>query len=206
MPRHVDHAARRRDILEAASAVIAESGMRGLSFRNIATRLGGSSTIVTHYYPTQRDLLDDLATSIVESWDAEIADLEQGVDDPAERLMILLEWLLPIKKEGMRGERARINLLADQLTGNEHRKVFRAWDRKVRRLLGDHVGELVPKDRVDDVVELLRVVTNGVVLSTVEHPDDWPRRRQLAVVEGVVAQLGLNAPAKPQRRTARVTR
>src|SRR5919198_335055 len=101
MPRQVDKAERRRDILNAATAVIAESGMRGLSIRAIADRLGGSTTVVTHYYPTQRDLLDDLAGSIVDTWDEEIAAREQNTEDRRERLMILLEWLVATDEQSL---------------------------------------------------------------------------------------------------------
>jgi AcrR family transcriptional regulator len=208
MPRHVDHAARRHEILCVATSVVAESGMRGLSFRAIADRLGGSTTMVTHFYPTMKDLLDELATSIVDSWDEEIVALEHGVDDPYGRLMLHLEWLLPVDEEARIGERARINLLADELTGNDHRKTFKAWDRKVRGLLRTHLEPLVPEGRIDDIVELLRVVTNGVVLSVMEHPGDWPRRRQLAVVGTVLEGIGLPAPPpppKPARRRRRAT-
>ena len=194
MPRHVDPVARRRDILLATTSVLAQGGMRGLSVRTVAERLGGSTTLVTHYYPTMKDLLDELSTSMVESWDEEFAGLERGIDDPRARLMVLLEWLLPVDEQTRIEESARINLLADELTGSDHRKTFRAWERQVRRLLRDHLVDLLPEDAIDGAVELLRVVINGVVLSAIEHPRDWPRPRQLAVVEDALGGLGLPAP------------
>jgi AcrR family transcriptional regulator len=191
MPRHVDHERRRKEILETTIAVISDSGIRGLSFRSVADRLGGSTIVVTHYYPTIKDLVDDLAVRLVESWDLELAMLEAGVDDPYQRLWALLAWLLPVTEKTRREERARINLLADELAGHEHRAQFDANEKRIRRYLREHVSELVDGDEVERAVELLRVVINGIVLSACEHPTKWPRRRQLAVIELALVGLGI---------------
>lgn len=191
MPRYVDHEARRQEILEATIAVISDSGLRGLSFRSVADRLGGSTTVVTHYYPTIKNLIEDLAERLVESWDGELAALETGLDDPYQRLWALLTWLLPLTERARREERSRIALLADQLAGHEHRALFDANENRIRRYLGEHASQLVADDEVERTVELLRVVVNGVVLSACEHPSKWPRRRQVAVVELALAGLGI---------------
>lgn len=193
MPRYVDHEVRRQEIIEATIAVISDSGLRGVTFRSVADRLGGSTTVVTHYYPTIKDLVDDLTVRLIESWDEELAALEAGVEDPYQRLWTFLEWLLPLTEKGRREERTRINLLADQLAGREHRAQFDANERRIRRYLREHLSELVRDDEVERAVELLRVVVNGLVLSACEHPTKWPRRRQFAVVEVALAGLGIAA-------------
>lgn len=191
MPRYVDHDARRDEIIGAMIEVIADSGLHGLSFRSVADRLGGSTTLVTHYYPTIKDLLDDLAVRFIQSWDRELAALHAGVDDPYERLWMLLMWLLPLDVRGRREERSRIALLADQLAGHEHRAKFEAYEKRIRQYFREQVSELVPGDEVEPAVELLRVVVNGIGLSTCEHPAKWTRRRQLAVIELTLAGLGI---------------
>ncbi|BBC31051.1 hypothetical protein SGFS_023450 [Streptomyces graminofaciens] len=64
-------------------------------------------------------------------------------------------------------------------------------DARIRELLRRHVEPLVPAERVDTTVDLLRVLANGLVLSAVEHHHDWPPERQLAVLDEALAAYGL---------------
>ena len=68
MPRFVDHDVRKRDIVRATLEVLAESGTGGLSFRAVAARLGGSTTLVTHYFPNQDALLAEVASASLVLW------------------------------------------------------------------------------------------------------------------------------------------
>jgi AcrR family transcriptional regulator len=191
VPRYVDHDERRREIVEATNRVLSEEGLRGLSFRAVAERLGGSTTLVTHYYSSQQELLTGLATSLVETWAAELEQLEAESDDPRERLMILLEWLIPIDDEGRMQERARINLLAERILGAEIRFPFDAWEDRMRDFIREHLREIVPKQDLEMRVEALRVVANGLTLAAIEHPDRWPPERLLAVLRQLIADMGL---------------
>jgi AcrR family transcriptional regulator len=178
----VDHEGRRQDIVDATQRVLAERGMKGLSFRHIATLLGGSTTLITHFYATQEELLADVATRLTKKWEEEVRSFDAESDDPLERLRTLVIWLVPTTERGRISERARIQLLADQLTGAEHRETLQRYERKMRQFLRDHVREVVPADRTAEVVDLLRAGTSGVVLSALEHPEEWPAERQVAVV------------------------
>jgi AcrR family transcriptional regulator len=190
MPRHVDHEDRRRKILTATLQVLAEHGPSGLSFRAIAKRMGGSSTLVTHYFPTRQALLDALVEDM-STWPEEIAEFEAGADDPRERLRRFLQWLLPSDERGLREETARINLLGERSDRLRTDHIYAAWDTNVRDLLARHVADLVPADRVQLTVDALRSTTNGITLSVVEHPDQWPEARQFAVVDEVLRAFGL---------------
>lgn len=191
MPRQVDHVRRRREIVEATLTVLSEAGTRGLSFRAVASKMGGSTTLVTHYFPTQRELLGEVATHVLADWDEDIRQLDAKEQTPAVRLQALLRWLVPITDQGLRDERNRIHLLAGQLLGAEYRAIFQAFEAKIRELIRTHVNGLVPPEDVERTVEVLRVTTNGVVLSVVEHPDEWPAERQIAILDWLTASLGI---------------
>jgi AcrR family transcriptional regulator len=197
MPRHVDHDDRRRQILEATLEVLAELGPPGLSFRTIAKRMGGSSTLVTHYFPTRQELLDALVDDMA-GWPEELEELEAGAEEPRERLQLFLRWLLPDDERGRREETARINLIGERDTRLRTDHIFAAWDTNIRALITRHLEGLVPAGRVAATVDLLRSVTNGITLSVVEHPDEWPAERQYAVVDEVLGAMGL-LPAKRRR-------
>jgi AcrR family transcriptional regulator len=191
VPRHVDHEQRRREIVVATLDVLAEKGVRGLSFRAVAAKLGGSTTLVTHYYPTQQALLDEVASTAVERWGADIREMDAESSDPLQRLYRLLTWLVPTTDVGLANERSRINLLSGQILGDEHRAVFETWDVTIRGFLRSHLADLVPPGEVERTVELLRVATNGVVLSVVEHPEQWTKERQMAVIDTLLSLLDL---------------
>lgn len=69
--------------------------------------------------------------------------------------------------------------------------MFRAMDTKVRTLLRLHLTDLVPPGDVERAVEFLRVATNGVALSVVEHPHLWPAERQLNIVNWLTESCGI---------------
>lgn len=206
MPRHVDHEQRRLEIVEATMAILAERGTRGLSFRAVAGRMGGSTTLVTHYFPTQQSLIDEVAATAVKIWEHEIQELDAQTDDPFRRLHNLLVWLVPTTETGLANERSRINLLSGQILGEENRATFETWDATIRGFLRSHLRGLVPPKDVERTVELLRVTTNGVVLSVVEHSDSWSAKRQLDVIDGVLALLGLTPKAANGKARARTRR
>jgi AcrR family transcriptional regulator len=190
MPRYVDREDRRSQIVNATLDVLAKEGPSGLNFRAVAGRMGGSSTVVTHYFGTKQELLDALVENLAR-WPTEVQELEVGVDDPSERLRLFLRWLLPCDEQGLRDETARINLIGERDTRVRTEHLFAAWDQNVRSLLTRHVEELVPARRVPAVVDVLRSATNGITLSTVEHPDEWPADRQFAVLDEILAAFGL---------------
>jgi AcrR family transcriptional regulator len=193
MPRYIDHDDRRKDIAAAATKIIAEHGVRGLSLRSVAASLGGSTSIVTHYYRSRAELLADLAALLIAGWRDELADLEQDVADPRRRLWLLLEWLLAINEKGLVEERARINLVAAQNDADQVGPLFDAFDAEMRSLIRDHLDGLVRKQEREMTVDVLRTLTSGICLSAVERPHSWPPKRQRAVLRHTLSALGLGA-------------
>ena len=191
MPRYVDHDQRRRDIVEAACMQLGEEGLNGFSLRAVAARLGGSVTLVTHYYTSRQELLDELASSMMEWWDRDIAAMDADIADPYERLRAFLTWMLPLTPEDRVVERGRIHLLAEQQGSKSTQPIFDTWDARIRGFLADHLRDLVPSDELDITVDVLRSITNGLVLSMIEHPDKWPSDRMLRVLEESLVRLGL---------------
>lgn len=203
MPRFVDHEVRKRDIVRATLEVLAESGTGGLSFRAVAARLGGSTTLVTHYFPNQDALLTEVASYSLELWGEEMDALDRQGTTPAERLQNLLVWLMPVTPVGLMQERARINLLSSELLGEGHRTALEEWDVRIRSVLRNHLEELVPNGQVDRTVELLRVTISGVGLTVVEHPGLWSVERQLAIVEHLMQLLAIPVDGRGLGKVAR---
>src|SRR5262249_39838373 len=95
LPRSVDHDERRRDIARAAIRLLARNGPRGLTLRALADELGGSITLVTHFFPNRRALLDAVTSQVIEDSATDLASAERAQLAPAERLRAFLRGLLP---------------------------------------------------------------------------------------------------------------
>lgn len=201
MPRYVDHEQRRRDILAAAEAIIAEGGLGALSFRAIGSRLGGSTTMVTHFYANQTELLSDFAARSAVQMREEIAEIVAKHDDPVERLdAVLFSWLLPLDEETVAQERMRINFAAARVLSADSQVVLDTWERVIQDSLRELLEPVVPSRDVDVLADLLRSAWNGITLSTIEHPDHWTAERQLTVFRRLVEGLGILPPRKTPRR------
>lgn len=57
MPIEVDGDARRAAVIAAAGDAIVDGGLNAVTFRNLAGRLGCSTTVVSHYFRDKRELL-----------------------------------------------------------------------------------------------------------------------------------------------------
>jgi len=82
MPKIVDHAERREEILEATRRVILKHGLGGVTMRKIAAEVGKSTGLVNHYFEDKsRLLLATLEASMKEFGrhiDAHAADAAPG--------------------------------------------------------------------------------------------------------------------------------
>jgi AcrR family transcriptional regulator len=165
--------------------------------------MGGSSTLVTHYFASRQALLDALAEEVAQ-WPADLAELEDGVEDPGERLRLVMRWLVPADEQGLTEERGRINLNGEHDARVRTQHLFDTWDHHIREHLRRHLKGLVAPRQVEATIDLLRCITNGITLSAVEHPDEWPAERQFAVVDDALDRLDLvPAPAKRPRARAK---
>lgn len=186
MPRSVDHDERRRDIARAAIRLLAKNGPRGLTLRALADELGGSITLVTHFFPNRRALLDAVTSQVLEDSATDLASFESAQLAPAERLRGFLMWLLPTTAETLQLERGRVLLSAESDAHFNVQEFFDTWERAVRDLIQQYLTPLVPESERQFYVDLLRVVQNGVVLSSVEHPKYWTPEKQIEFIDALV--------------------
>ncbi|MDN4175824.1 helix-turn-helix domain-containing protein [Nocardioides sp. SOB77] len=197
MPRHVDHDGRRSRIVKVTMGLLATGGLRAVTIREVARQLGGSVTLVTHYYPTRSAILDDLASQLIEIWRQEVADIDAGTDEPIERLRQYLAWALPTRAEALRREQARIRLLAERESEPSATATFQAFDATMRWDLRRHLEGLVDDESLEFVVDLLRVAVTGVTVLAVEHEGRWTPKKQLQFADQLLVTVGIMEPDSP---------
>ncbi|MBP2326461.1 AcrR family transcriptional regulator [Kibdelosporangium banguiense] len=193
MPKYVDPEQRSREIVEAAVAALSEGGFAKFTLRNLAQRMGGSMSLITHYFPNREALIEGILTAFEQDI-AEFNEEMQSVGDPAERLHRVVEWALPLAEDGLIMERARIALLAHRDAEPAIDAFFVRLEPLMRGVYRDHVAALVDEADLEFAVDLMRAWVNGLTLSAIEHPEIWTRERQLRVVDAFFATLPLREP------------
>jgi AcrR family transcriptional regulator len=192
VPKEVDHDQRRDEILTAVAGILADVGLRGLTIRSLAGRLGGSASVVTHYFPSRQSLLADIGPWILKRWQSEVEEITAEGSDQRVLLREVLAWLIPITPEGLMEERAGLCLLvATESDGAAVRSLRTELDVWVRDLIRDHVDGLVHDSDLEPTVDMLYAATRGISVSACEHPEAWPAERQMAVLDDLLGALGL---------------
>jgi AcrR family transcriptional regulator len=93
MPAKVDADDRRRRLVLAAAELIADEGINALTNAKIAKRLSGSTTMVTHYFRSKRELVLDTYQTMASRSRARLERAMRESDDP---LASCLYALLPL--------------------------------------------------------------------------------------------------------------
>lgn len=190
MPRYVDPEQRRAEILSAVIHALGEGGFSGFTIRSLAKRMGGSSTLVTHYFPTRDSLLDALLSQTLEDAEKERETL-LSIDDPRERLHAVLAFFLPDSDESLALERVRVAMVPHMRIEPTVYDFFQRLEPGMRGLMRAALEEFVAPEQLDAMVDMLRVWTSGLALSAVEHPEMWTPERQRATLDQFLNSLAL---------------
>ena len=95
MPAKVDAEDRRRQLVLAAAELIADEGINALTNAKIAERLSGSTTVVTHYFHSKRELVLHTYQTMASRARARVEEAMRTSNDP---LAACLHALLPLDK------------------------------------------------------------------------------------------------------------
>ena len=80
MPRVVDTEKRKEEILDAALAALDDGGFATFTMRSLGRRIGGSSTLVTHYFPSRESIIAAVIDRTVRRTAEEVERLHQVAD------------------------------------------------------------------------------------------------------------------------------
>lgn len=191
MPTKVDHDARRRDVAAAVWAVLARDGFAGLTLRAVATEMGATTGLVTHYYPGRDALLRHALDLLHERTDAALADLAAGESGLA-ALRTRLLGVLPGPDDVL--SRIWVSFwgpaLADPALQRREADRYDRWRATLRPLVQAAIdrGELAPADP-QTVVDLLTSTAHGLVVQVLVDPAAFPAARREAAVDLLLASL-----------------
>jgi AcrR family transcriptional regulator len=192
MPRTKgDHEARRRDVSEAVWQVMATRGFAGLTLRAVATELGATTGLLTHYFPTKRALVEH-ALDLLEQRTLSRPRRETGQGLTALRNALL--DILPLTPKATDTNRIWVSswdtALSDpHLSADYARKYARSREQLTERVAAaQELGELPPGDPAAIAAGAQSFVL-GLVVQALFDPTSFPPERQVELLDDYLATL-----------------
>ncbi|MFG2643447.1 TetR/AcrR family transcriptional regulator [Streptomyces sp. NPDC048370] len=193
MPRAKgDHEARRLEVSEAVWRVLATRGFGGLTLRAVATELGATTGLLTHYFPAKSDLLAH-ALDLLEQRTAARARRTSGPGLAAVRNALL--DILPLTAEATDSNRIWVSSWDTALADPALRADYAGKYARGRDRLRDAVaaaqerGELSPGDPARIAAGAQSFVL-GLVVQALLDPEAFPPDLQVELLDDHLAALG----------------
>jgi AcrR family transcriptional regulator len=193
MPAKGDHQARRADVAEAVWRVLAAHGFGGLTMRAVATELGASTGLLTHYFTNKRELVryaNEIAAERTEDR-PRLSSAEPGLA----ALRTALVNVLPLTPDGVVMSRVWVSFwdaaLGDEVLGQAQRARYERWRGRLRACVADAQsrGELPSEPPPDDVAVEAAAFAHGLVVQALFDPARLPAARQLALLDHFLTAL-----------------
>ncbi|WP_327092645.1 TetR family transcriptional regulator C-terminal domain-containing protein [Nonomuraea sp. NBC_01738] len=192
MARHKgDHEARRRDVSAAVWRVLAAQGFGGLTLRAVAAEMGATTGLLTHYFPSKKDLVAHALTLLDER---HAARPRRSAPEGLAALRAVLADILPLTPEAAASNRIWVSswdaALADEEVAAGHAG---RYGRSRERIAGhvavaQELGELAPCDP-EGVAARVQSFVLGLVVQALLDPAAFPPERQLALLDAELAAL-----------------
>ena len=142
MPKIVDHARRREELVAAVTRVIERDGIRAVSVRNVAAESGHSPGALRHYFDSQAGLVAFTMEAMGERAAARIAARRQAPDpDPLD----LLCELLPLDPERTAEFQVWLELLTLSRTEPSLAPVAERAHHGIAQVCADAVDRVAPR-------------------------------------------------------------
>lgn len=192
MPRHKgDHEARRRDVSGAVWRVLAAHGFGGLTLRAVATEMGATTGLLTHYFPNKKDLVAHALTLLDEH---RAARPKPTAPEGLAALRAALVDILPLTPRAAADNRIWVSSWDAALADPDLAAGHAARYARSRERLRDHVqaaqrlGELPPADP-DDVAAAVQSFALGLIVQALFGVEEFPPQRQIRLLDAYLATL-----------------
>lgn len=201
MPRPKgDHEARRREVSEAVWQVMATRGFAGLTLRAVATELGASTGLLTHYFPTKRALVG-YALDLLER--RTIARPRRPAGTGLIALRHALMDILPLTPDSTDSNRIWVSSWDAALSDGDLRADYARKYAQSRDLLRERIaaaqelGEIPPGDPTH-IATGVQSFTLGLVVQALLDPTTFTPQRQVELLDDYLTALAA-APSPDAR-------
>jgi AcrR family transcriptional regulator len=192
MPAKVDAEDRRRQLVLAAAELIADKGVGALTNSKLAERLSGSTTMITHYFRSKRELVLHTYQTMASRSRARVEEALRTADDPLAACLhamlplddsTRIEWRVWLAYQGMSvGDPELTRIWASRATS--------AVDRVSRLVEGDIAAGRMPPD-IDPGTEGGRLFSliQGMSFQSIVDPERWAPEHLRQIVDLELARL-----------------
>lgn len=171
--------------------MLAAHGFGGLTLRAVATELGATTGLLTHYFPAKRDLLA-YALDLLAERTAARPRRAAGEGLPAVRAALL--DILPLTAEATASNRIWVSswdtALADPALSDDYARKYAQSRAKLRDLVAaaQRLGELPPGDP-ERIAAGAQSFVLGLVVQALLNPTEFPPHRQTELLDDYLASL-----------------
>lgn len=191
MPKVVDHAVRRAELVDAAWRVIAEEGLEAATMRRIAEAAGCTTGRVTHYFDSKDDVLVAALREVYRRAAERMRRHTGGADVASVLLEVLLE-ALPVDEDRQLEWKVWLafwgRAAADERLRHEQEQRYAEW----RGLLDKLVRRARPRDDAADLrtaVDLIAGAIDGLGIQAVLEPASFTPARLRRAASSIVGSV-----------------
>jgi len=189
MPKVVDHQARRAELVEASWAVIAETGLEGLTMRKVADAAGCTTGRITHYFADREALVLAALRAVNDATGSRTADILAQDIAPRDKLIRCLEEGLPLDATRLQEWKVWIAFwsaaAADRELARENDARHRGWIRAMAPL----IAAVAPALDAEHEARILMGIVDGLGLHAAINPTPANIKRARTTVQRYVDAL-----------------
>ncbi|MFG2088069.1 MULTISPECIES: TetR/AcrR family transcriptional regulator [unclassified Spirillospora] len=189
MPKVVDPARRRQDVVAAVWRVIRRDGLDRASVRNVAREAGLSAGSLRHYFATQPELLAFTLRTIIERIEERIAATGPADGDPRERAARVLDELLPMDAERAAENQVWLAFTARALVDPDLRALCEEAHDALRSGCRALVESLAPDTDTELATDRLHALVDGLAVHAALHPRTTTPPRMRAALAAHLDEL-----------------
>jgi AcrR family transcriptional regulator len=193
MPALGDHDARREDVSEAVWQVLARCGVGGLTIRAVATEMGATTGLVSHYFPSKRALIAH-ARAVAELRTTQMRRRVSPEPGIAALRNALLD-VLPLDAEMVAMSKAWVSFwdvaIGDPDLSASETVRYEKWRQRLRAHIADAQSrhELDPEIPADDYSVMVGAFAHGLVVQSLFDTKRLSPKRQTLLVDQFIAQI-----------------
>lgn len=211
MPKEVDHAARRRELADAACRVIARDGLDGTTLADVAEESGWSIGSIRHYFPNKDQLVASALWRVGERVDERIRARTAGgmtLND----LRITATELLPLDDERREMGLVQLAFLAQAAVVPELAEAAEGAAQRLQEPLAARIahavkaGELPAHVDAEHEAARLRVLLDGLRLQLITTPRQTSASWALAILDDHLTALAAPPATTGHRHDSRAQR
>lgn len=194
MPKIVDHEVRRAEITKAVIRSIGKEGLANVTIRGIAREGGFSSGTLAHYFNSKEELIDFAFNEISKQAFKRIQARTLGYTKAREKLRAVVEELTP-QPSDEHDSVISVSFWAAARQNDRLRQKFHEVYENLRAHLrafieeGIGTGEFWIEGDIEDEIDFIVAITDGLLVSFLLDPDRFPQERGRKLVAAALSRL-----------------